>query len=138
MSVIPSIDVENGRLNEQFFDFEVFPNWWCCVIGKYPHNDEIPESIKDDFVVITSDIPTAREKLLEIMGDRNRVSFGYNCKRYDNIILNGVANGFTPRQLKILSNIIIDMEAQYESQEAMRIGAFREKTLSELYLSRYA
>ena len=38
-------------LMKQMFDFEVFPNWWCCVIGKYPEDDDIPESIKNDFIV---------------------------------------------------------------------------------------
>lgn len=124
---VPDINVENGRLNEQFFDFEVFPNWWCCVIGKYPRNDNIPESIKNDFIVITSDMPTPRETLLQIMCDKNWVNFGYNNKRYDNIILNGVANGFTPRQLKILSDIIVDPEVAYRSAEHMRISSFAKK-----------
>ena len=98
------------KLLEQMFDFEVFPNWWCCTVGKYPQDDDIPESIKDDFLVVTSDMPTARETLLACMCDKNYVNMGYNIKYYDNIILNGVANGFTPRQLKILSDIIIDPE----------------------------
>ncbi len=115
------------KLKEQFFDFEVFKNWWCCVIGKYPEDDNIPETIKDDFIVITSDDPSARERLLMIMGDKEYCNFGYNIKYYDNIILNGVANGFTPRQLKILSDIIINPEAQYQSQEAMRIAPFAKK-----------
>ena len=135
---VPDINVENGRLNEQFFDFEVFPNWWCCVIGKYPRNDNIPESIKNDFIVVTSDMPTPRETLLQIMCDKNWVNFGYNNKRYDNIILNGVANGFTPRQLKILSDIIVDPEVAYRSAEHMRISSFAKKKVSKLYLSRYA
>ena len=82
------------KLLEQMFDFEVFPNWWCCVVGKYPQDDDIPESIKDDFLVVTSDMADARERLLNIVGDRNYVNMGYNIKYYDNIILNGVANGF--------------------------------------------
>lgn len=109
------------------FDFEVFPNWWCCVIGKYPEDDNIQESIKDDFIVISSDNPTAREDLLAIVTDRQYVNMGYNIKYYDNIILNGVANGFTPRQLKILSDIIINPERQYDSAENMRIAPFARK-----------
>lgn len=114
-------------LKEQMFDFEVFPNWWCCVIGKYPEDDNIQESIKDDFIVISSDNPTAREDLLAIVTDRQYVNMGYNIKYYDNIILNGVANGFTPRQLKILSDIIINPERQYDSAENMRIAPFARK-----------
>lgn len=114
-------------LKEQMFDFEVFPNWWCCVIGKYPEDDNIQESIKDDFIVISSDNPTAREDLLAIVTDRQYVNMGYNIKYYDNIILNGVANGFTPRQLKILNDIIINPERQYDSAENMRIAPFARK-----------
>lgn len=115
-------------LKEQFFDFEVFPNWWCCVIGRYPVDDkEVPERLKEEFIVIRSDIGAPREDLLEIMCDKEYVSMGYNIKRYDNIILNGVASSFSPRQLKILSDIIIDPEVQYSSAEAMRIGAFAKK-----------
>lgn len=115
------------KLKEQFFDFEVFPNWWCCVIGLYPQDDNIPESIKNDFIVITSDNSKAREELLSIMQNINYCNFGYNNKYYDNIILNGIANGFTPRQIKILSDIIINPEAQYQSQEALRIAPFAKK-----------
>ena len=57
------------KLLEQMFDFEVFPNWWCCVVGKYPQDDDIPESIKDDFLVVTSDMADARERLLNIVSD---------------------------------------------------------------------
>lgn len=115
------------KLLEQMFDFEVFPNWWCCVIGKYPQDDDIPESVKDDFIVVTSDMPSARETLLGIMCDKNWVNMGYNIKYYDNIILNGVANGFTPRQLKILSDLIINPDLQYENVEYMRIAPFARK-----------
>lgn len=116
------------KLKEQFFDFEVFPNWWCCVIGKYPQDDrDVPESLKDDFIVVTSDDNDHRFKLLSIMQNREYVNFGYNIKKYDNIILNGVANGFTPRQLKILNDIIINPERQYDSYEHIRIAPFAKK-----------
>lgn len=115
------------KLLEQMFDFEVFPNWWCCVVGKYPQDDDIPESIKDDFLVVTSDMSNARDVLLDCMCDRNWVNMGYNIKYYDNIILNGVASGFTPRQLKILSDIVIDPERQYDSAEHARIAPFARK-----------
>jgi len=111
---------------KQMFDFEVFPNWWCCVIGKYPEDDDIPESIKNDFIVVSSDDATPRETLLKIL-QTAEVNMGYNIKYYDNIILNGIANGFSPRHLKILSDIIIDPNVQYESQENMRIAPFARK-----------
>lgn len=114
-------------LKELMFDFEVFPEWWCCVVGKYAEDDNIPESIKDEFLVVTSDDSIAREKLLSVMTDKNYVCMGYNIKYYDNIILNGIANGFTPRQIKILSDIIINPERQYDSYENMRIAPFARK-----------
>lgn len=115
------------KLLEQMFDFEVYPNWWCCTVGEYPQDDDIPESIKDDFHVVTSDDTDAADKLLSIMTRRTHVNMGYNIKYYDNIILNGVARGFTPRQLKILSDIVINPDMQYESAEHMRIAPFARK-----------
>lgn len=120
-----------SKLLEQMFDFEVYPKWWCCTIGEYPQDDDdLPESIKDNFLVVTSDMPDAREVLLAKMTDKNWVNMGYNIKYYDNIILNGVACGFTPHQLKILSDIIINPDAQYDSVEHMRIAPFARKKYS--------
>lgn len=121
------IATKKEKLLEQMFDFEVFPNWWCVVIGKYPQDDDIPETIKDDFITITSDDSDYLLRLREIMCNRDWVNMGYNIKYYDNIILNGVMSGFTPHQLKILSDIIIDPEKQYESVEHMRIAPFARK-----------
>jgi len=115
------------KLLEQFFDFEVFPNWWCCVVGKYPQDDNLPDSLKDEFIVVRSDEHGARETLLALMQDKKYCNFGYNIKYYDNIILNGVALGFTPRQLRILSDIIIDPEVAYRSHEHSRISQFAKK-----------
>lgn len=119
------------KLLEQMFDFEVYPKWWCCTVGKYPQDDDLAESIKDDFIVVTSDDPAAREHLLAVMRDRDYVNMGYNIKYYDNIILNGVASGFTPHQLKILSDIVINPDAQYESVEHMRIAPFAHKKYTD-------
>lgn len=119
------------KLNEQMFDFEVYPNWWCCVIGKYPQDDNIPESIKERFIVIDSDMKNAREKLLEVMRDRDWVNMGYNIKRYDNVILNGVACGFTPRQLRILSDLIINPDLRYSTEEHFRLYSFTYKRYTD-------
>ena len=115
------------KLLEQMFDFEVFPNWWCCVVGRYPQDDNVIEDIKDDFFVITSDSTTARDDLLAILQNPEYVCMGYNNKYYDNIILNGVASCFSPRQLKILNDIIIDPEKAYASAEHARIAPFAHK-----------
>lgn len=115
------------RMKEQMFDFEVYPNWWCCVVGKYSQDDNIPESIKDEFLVVSSDDATPRETLMAIMKEPGWVNMGYNIKYYDNIILNGVVNGFMPRQLKILNDIIIYPEREYDSIEHSRIAPFARK-----------
>ena len=26
-------------ITKRFFDFEVTPNWWCCVFGDLPYDD---------------------------------------------------------------------------------------------------
>lgn len=122
-----SLTKQKEKLLEQMFDFEVFPNWWCLVIGRYPQDDDVPESIKDDFFVITSDMPDAVMRIGQIMCNIDYVNMGYNIKYYDNIILNGVMSGFTPRQLKILSDIVIDPERAYDSVEHMRIAPFARK-----------
>lgn len=30
----------------RFFDFEVFPNWWCCTFGDLPDDRKITEDLK--------------------------------------------------------------------------------------------
>lgn len=96
------------RLKMNFFDFEVTPEWWCCVVGYYPEDGNIPESIKQTFEVFTSDEPDVRNKLVACVAKTTHVNMGYNCKYYDNVIMNGVANHFGPRNLKILNDCIID------------------------------
>ena len=70
----------------RFFDFEVFPNWWCCTFGDLLNEDSIDESIKKDFVVVTSDDTNARDKLINLMREPNHCVVGYNIKYYDLII----------------------------------------------------
>lgn len=115
---------QKEKLLEQMFDFEVFPEWWCCVVGRYPQDHNLDEGIKDDFFVVTSDDPTPRETLLALLRDRNYVAMGYNIKRYDNVILSGVAKGFTPHQLGILNDCIIREENQHLDLEHERMSQF--------------
>ena len=115
------------KLLEQMFDFEVYPNWWCCVIGEYPQDDNVVEDLKDNFYVIDSDMPLAREKLLSLMNRPEYVNMGYNIKAYDNRITNGIYNGFSPHQLGILNELLIHPERQYDSQEHLRIFPFTYK-----------
>lgn len=109
------------KLKEQMFDFEVTPDWWLCVVGVYPEDDKCDESIKDDFFVFRSDEPDAAHRLLTCVMNRDYVNMGYNIKGYDNIILNAVANGFEPRDIKRISDLIIHPELGATSYEYSRL-----------------
>ena len=117
----------------RFFDFEVTPNWWLCVFGDYPENitdkDKIPEGIKKTFVAIDSDMPDARARFLELIREQGFVQSGYNIKRYDLIIGNAVYQGFTPQQIYIISNMIIDPSTSFSSKEHIRLCPFTKKKL---------
>ena len=102
-------------MQERFFDFEVLPHWWLCVLGDYKPN--VDEGIKDTFVIIHSDMPDAREKLMDMMKEENVALFGYNIKRYDLMIANAVYNGFSPEQIKIVNDIIINPGLKFSSNE---------------------
>lgn len=125
-------------LKEQFFDYEVYPNWWCVVIGLYPddeteyekQNKWIDEKRKDNFIVITSDMPDAARENIRIMIDKSKVNIGYNIKEYDNIIFNGIINCLTPRQLKILSDLLTHQATPDDSIEHMRISSFMYKRVA--------
>ena len=71
----------------RFFDFEVYPHWWCVTFGDFPEGelsqdnrwDFVKEDIKKDFQVITSDDPKARDKVL--MAIKDVCCPGYNIKK---------------------------------------------------------
>ena len=117
----------------RFFDFEVTPNWWLCVFGDYPEGlspkDKIPREIKDTFVQINSDMPDARSRLLDLLREEGFVQSGYNVKRYDLMIANAIYQGFTPQQVNIISNIIINPGCTYSSKEHIRLSPFANKKL---------
>lgn len=119
----------------RFFDFEVYPNWWCVSFGDFPEGELtaenrwsfIKESVKDTFFCIDSDDPKAREKVVEAM--REIVNVGYNIKNYDLMIANAVYQGFTPQQIKIISDIIVNKSLMYASKEHMRLAPFASKRM---------
>lgn len=115
-------------MTERFFDFEVLPHWWLCVFGDYKEN--VDEGIKDTFVVIHSDMDNAREKLIDLMREKDVALFGYNIKRYDLMIANAVYNGFTPEQIKIVNDIIINPSLKYSSKEHIRLQSFANRRIS--------
>lgn len=122
----------------RFFDFEVYPHWWCVTFGNFPEGklsqdnrwDFIKEDIKKDFFVITSDDPKARDKVLEAI--KNVCCPGYNIKKYDLTILNAVYQGFTPEQIKIISDLTIKAASPNDSKEHMRLASFANKRMRNM------
>lgn len=122
----------------RFFDFEVYPNWWCVTFGDFPEGQLsqdnrwtfIKEEIKKDFQVITSDDPNARDKVLRAI--QGVCCPGYNIKKYDLMILNAVYQGFTPQQIKIISDIVIKSASPYATKEHMRLAPFANKRMRNM------
>ena len=112
---------------ERFFDFEVLPHWWLCVFCDYKPNLRATEH---EYIIIHSDMPEAREKLIALMREENVVLFGYNIKRYDLMIANAIYNGFSPEQVKIVNDIIINPALKYSSKEHIKLQSFANRRLS--------
>lgn len=118
-------------LRLRFFDFEVFPNWWCCVVGDEPLDlNNFNESIKEEFKVVSSDESNARDKILSLLKDENFCITGYNIKNYDLPIANAIYNGFSPEAIRKISDIIINPRIAYETKEGMRLMPFAKRKLS--------
>lgn len=113
----------------RFFDFEVLPNWWCCTFGDLPDNEQVDESLKDNFVVITSDDANARDLLLKQMREPGVVVVGYNIKYYDLMIANAIYQGFSPQQIKIVNDLIIIPNCQWTTKEHIKLQPFAKKKL---------
>lgn len=119
--------------NLKFFDFEVFPEWWCCVVSdeelNYPgsiynnqFDDNTEKQIKSKMRVYSSDLLDAKDRLKADLS--KGVVCGYNIKRYDLIIAKCVFAGFTPRKLFIANQILIGQEDAYQDAEHIRIAQF--------------
>jgi hypothetical protein len=113
----------------RFFDFEVLPNWWCCTFGDLPDNEQVDESLKNNFVVITSDDSNARDLLLKQMREPGVVVVGYNIKYYDLMIANAIYQGFSPQQIKIVNDLIIIPNCQWTTKEHIKLQPFAKKKL---------
>lgn len=119
--------------NLKFFDFEVYPKYWCCVVSDeedtYPggaynnkFNKEIEDNIKSKMRVYTSDDPQAALKLKEDLS--TGVVCGYNIKRYDLIIAKCLFSGFSPEKLRIANDLLINPESVNYTPEAARIESY--------------
>lgn len=104
----------------KFFDFEVYPEWWCLVVSDeedsylskaYDHKFSIEEenTIKSKMRIYRSDDNIDRKVQIEnIRKEMSQgVLCGYNIKGYDLIILKCLLAGFTPHQLYIVSEITV-------------------------------
>lgn len=119
----------------RFFDFEVFPNWWCCVFGDLPEDwkeNKVTEAIKDNFRVVSSDSPTARDDLMKELLEKDVVKSGYNIKGYDLIIANAIRQGLSPQEVKIVNDLIINPNLAYESKEHYILKSYIYKKLSSI------
>lgn len=122
----------------RFFDFEVYPHWWCVTFGDFPEGelsqdnrwDFVKEDIKKDFQVIASDDPKARDKAL--MAIKDVCCPGYNIKKYDLTIMNAVYQGFTPEQIKIISDLTIKTASPNQSKEHLRLAPFANKRMRNM------
>lgn len=115
----------------RFFDFEVFPHWWCCTFGDMPDNMEFTEDIKDNFIVVRSDQSNARDTLVNLLREPDVCNCGYNIKFYDLMIANAIYQGFSPEQIKIINDLIIKpYECKWASKEHIRLQPFANKRMS--------
>lgn len=127
-------------MKRRFFDFEVFPNWWCCCFGDLPEGEItdankdyfIDESIKETFFSVDSDNPKAREVLLDALREVDYVQCGYNIKDYDLKIANAVYQAFGPEEIKIISDLVIRPDLMYSTKERMRLAPFAKKRMNSL------
>lgn len=116
----------------RFFDFEVFPHWWLCVFGDLPDGD-VTEAEKDNFVVVHSGQPFARDTLIKMLREENVCVCGYNIKHYDLIIANAIYQGFTPEEIKIVNDIIINPAMAYSTKDHIRLSSFAKRKFNTVY-----
>lgn len=117
----------------RFFDFEVTPNWWECTFGDLLDTSKVPdEDIKKTFITVTSDDEDARNKICELMLEKDTVLCGYNIKNYDLIIANGIYQGFSPQYIKILNDLIIIPDCEMKNKEYWRMNALKKKKMPKV------
>lgn len=117
----------------RFFDFEVLPNWWLCVFADLDTDTDLEglnENCKDKMYVVHSDMDNARDLLVSHMRERGYTLIGYNIKNYDLAIANAIYQGFTPREIKVVNDIIINPGCAWSTKEHIRLSPFAKKKLS--------
>lgn len=119
----------------RFFDFEVTPHYWMCIFGDLPNDwkeNKPTEQIKDTFIKVDSDMPNSRQLIIEKMRETDYCLVGYNIKNYDLMIANGIYQGFTPEQIKIINDLIIDKTCAYSTKEHIRLNSFAKRRISNV------
>lgn len=121
----------------RFFDFEVFPHWWCVSFGDHDlqnwkdydamGTDAFEEDIKKKMFTITSDDPDYLQRMREIFNDDYIIFSGYNIKHYDLVIVNGVLKGFTPEEIRTLSDVVVDPDLALSSVAHYRMSGFAKR-----------
>lgn len=123
----------------KFFDIETLPGWWCVVVSdeedsyasspyNYQFTKEEELKIKSKMRVYTSD--GGVEEMKRYLADTSKgVLSGYNSKRFDMVIQKCISLHFTPRQIYIAAQIIIDKdnypeELNVTATEIARIGNY--------------
>ncbi len=123
----------------KFFDFETYPNWWCVVVSdeepkynsskyKYAFTAEEEAAIKAKMRVYTSD--DGVEGIKRYLADTSTgVLTGYNSKRFDMVIQKCISMQFTPRQIFIAAQLLIENqqfpeELQVSQHEILRISQY--------------
>lgn len=111
----------------RFFDFEVFPEWWCCTFGDLPDDvtelSHLQENLKESFRVVSSDDVNARDALMKEFRE-GYVMTGYNIKGYDLEITNGIYQSFDPETLYCLSQLIVNKEKPKDQKLAQMLIPF--------------
>ena len=132
----------------RFFDFETFETWWCCTFGDHDlqdwsdykelGQDAFEEKVKSEMFTITSDDPRYLEKMREIYNDDDIIFSGYNIKHFDLVLVNGILKGFSPREIKRLSDVIINEELALTSVEHYKMVGFRKRKYDPfLYIDQF-
>ena len=132
----------------RFFDLEIFETWWCCSFGDHDlqdwsdykelGQDAFEEKVKSEMFTITSDDPNYLQRFREIFNDDEIIFSGYNIKHYDLVLVNGILKGFSPHEIKVLSDVIIDEELAMTSAEHYKMsGLAKRKYNPYLYIDMY-
>ena len=133
-----------SRHNLKFLDFEVYPEWWCLVVSdeedNYPgglHNNQFTREdetkIKSKMRVYRSDMNSDQDAIRTLVKKEliKGILCGHNIKRYDMIIANCVILGFSPKNLYIVSEMLIDESKKEQDALHIRLSGYTRRGFLE-------